>query len=79
MLRLSVEDHGLGICSGDIQRVFEKSFTGENGRKVMASTGMGLYICRKMCEKLGHRIWLESEEGKFTRVTIEFGRDDYYL
>jgi Signal transduction histidine kinase len=79
MLRLSVEDHGLGICSGDIQRVFEKSFTGENGRKVTASTGMGLYICRKMCEKLGHRIWLESEEGKFTRVTIEFGRDDYYL
>lgn len=78
-VRLSVEDHGLGICSGDIQRVFEKSFTGENGRRVTASTGMGLYICRKMCEKLGHRIWLESEEGKYTRVTIEFGRDDYYL
>lgn len=79
MVRLSVEDHGIGICSGDIQRVFEKSFTGKNGRKVTASTGMGLYICRKMCEKLGHRIWLESEEGQFTRVTIEFGRDDYYL
>ncbi len=78
-VRLSMEDHGLGICSGDIQRVFDKSFTGENGRRVTASTGMGLYICRKMCEKLGHRIWLESEEGKYTRVTIEFGRDDYYL
>lgn len=79
MARLTVEDHGIGICAGDIQRVFDKSFTGENGRKVTASTGMGLYICRKMCEKLGHRIWLESEEGKYTRVMIEFGRDDYYL
>lgn len=79
VVRLSVEDHGFGICSGDILRVFEKSFTGANGRKVTASTGMGLYICHKMCEKMGHRIWLESEEGKFTRVTIEFGRDHYYL
>ncbi len=79
IVRLSVEDHGIGVAAGDIQRVFEKSFTGENGRKVTASTGMGLYICRKMCEKLGHRIWLESEEGKFTKITIEFGRDDYYL
>lgn len=79
VVRLSVEDHGIGICAGDIRRVFEKSFTGENGRKVAESTGMGLYICHKMCEKLGHRIWLESEEGNYTRVTIEFGQDDYYL
>lgn len=76
---LSVEDHGIGVPAGDVERVFEKSFTGQNGRKVAASTGMGLYICRKMCEKLGHEIWLESEEGEYTRVVIRFGKDGYYL
>ncbi len=76
---LMVEDHGIGVSSADVKRVFDKSFTGENGRKVAASTGMGLYICRKMCDKLGHKIRMESEEGEFTRVMIEFGRDDYYF
>lgn len=76
---LSVEDHGIGVNSTDVKRVFDKSFTGENGRKVAASTGMGLYICRKMCDKLGHRIFMESVEGEFTRVIIEFGKNDYYF
>lgn len=76
---LSVEDHGIGIGSTDVKRVFDKSFTGENGRKVGASTGMGLYICRKMCDKLGHKICIESEEGVYTRVMIRFGKDDYYF
>lgn len=75
---LSVEDHGIGVNSRDTERVFEKSFTGENGRKVTASTGMGLYICRKMCRKMGHDIWMESKEGEFTRITIRFGKDGYY-
>ncbi len=76
---LSVEDHGIGVPAADISRVFDKSFTGSNGRQVAASTGMGLYICRKMCEKLGHEIWMESEEGSYTRVLIRFGKDRYYL
>lgn len=76
---LSVEDHGIGVKESDRERVFEKSFTGENGRKVAASTGMGLYICRKMCRKLGHEIWMESEEGVFTRVILCFGKNDYYF
>lgn len=76
---LSVEDHGIGVKSGDTERVFEKSFTGQNGRKVASSTGMGLYICKKMCRKLGHEIWMESEEGKFTRVLLCFGKNDYYF
>lgn len=75
----SIEDHGIGVNRRDTERVFEKSFTGENGRKVAASTGMGLYICRKMCRKLGHDIWMESEEGEFTRITIRFGKNDYYF
>lgn len=76
---LSIEDHGIGVPAADISRVFDKSFTGSNGRQVAASTGMGLYICRKMCEKLGHEIWMESEEGSYTRVRIRFGKDRYYL
>lgn len=76
---LSIEDHGIGVPAADIKRVFDKSFTGNNGRQVAASTGMGLYICQKMCRKLGHEIWMESEEGNFTRVGIRFGKDRYYL
>lgn len=76
---LSIEDHGIGVSEADIKRVFDKSFTGKNGREVASSTGMGLYICRKMCGKLGHRIWMESEEGAYTKVLIRFGRDGYYF
>ena len=69
---LSVEDNGIGIAAEDLPRVFEKSFTGKNGRTT-AATGMGLYLCRKLCGELGHRITAESEEGKYTRIVIEFG------
>lgn len=79
MTLLTVEDHGIGVPQEDVERVFDKSFTGQNGRREAASTGMGLYICRRMCDKLGHKIWLESEEERFTRVVIGFGRNDYYL
>ncbi|MCM1244015.1 MAG: ATP-binding protein [Roseburia sp.] len=75
----SVEDHGIGVKAGELERVFEKTFTGENGRKTASSTGMGLYICRKMCRKLGHEIWMESEEGRFTRVVLRFGKDNYVI
>ena len=71
-VKLSVEDNGIGIAAEDLPRVFEKSFTGKNGRTT-AATGMGLYLCRKLCGELGHRITAESEEGKYTRIVIEFG------
>ena len=64
--------NGIGIAAEDLPRVFEKSFTGKNGRTT-AATGMGLYLCRKLCSELGHRITAESEEGKYTRIVIEFG------
>ena len=76
---LSIEDHGIGVPASDLKRVFDKSFTGENGRRVASSTGGGLYICRKMCKKLGHEIWMESRQGEFTRVIIRFGKDQYYV
>lgn len=55
-----------------------KSFTGENGRKYAKSTGMGLYIAKGLCERLGHKIDIESEEGKYTEVRVTFGKNDYF-
>lgn len=76
---LVVEDNGIGVGQEDLPRVFEKTFTGHNGRRVDGSTGMGLYICEKLCYKLGHSIWMESEEGRYTRVMIGFGKNEYIL
>lgn len=75
---LVITDDGIGISKQDLPRVFDKTFTGENGRKVTGSTGMGLYICKKLCDKLGHKIWIESEEGEYTKVHVEFGKENYY-
>lgn len=67
---LSVEDNGQGIPQSELGRIFEKGFTGSNGRGNKESTGMGLYICRELCRKLGMGIRAESEEGKYTRVIL---------
>lgn len=69
---LTIEDKGVGIGEKDIDRVFEKGFTGENGRKFGKSTGIGLYLCKKLCDKLGIGISLSSKEGLGTRVNIVF-------
>ncbi|MDZ4994490.1 sensor histidine kinase [Clostridium perfringens] len=69
---LNVEDNGVGISEKDVPRVFHKGFTGENGRKFGKSTGIGLYLCKKLCKKLGLDISLTSEEGKYTKVSIIF-------
>ena len=75
---LSVYDNGIGIPAADLPKVFDKSFTGHNGRIKSKSTGMGLYIAKKLCSKLGHRIEIESQENRYTTITITFLRDDYY-
>lgn len=69
---LTIEDNGVRIVIRDINRVFEKGFTGENGRKFSKSTGMGLYLCEKLCSKLGMKIAIDSEVNKGTRVTLIF-------
>lgn len=69
---LTIEDNGVGIVDKDINRVFEKGFTGENGRRFSKSTGMGLYICKKLCSKLGLKISINSEISKGTKVTLTF-------
>ncbi len=76
--KLTVSDNGIGIPKADIPKIFEKSFTGKNGRLMAKSTGMGLYIAKKMCRKLGHGIYAESEEGRYTKITIEFADNDFY-
>lgn len=69
---LTIEDNGVGIIDRDINRVFEKGFTGENGRRFGKATGMGLYLCKKLCSKLGLGISLESKVNKGTKVNIIF-------
>ena len=59
---LVIEDNGIGIQAEDLPRVFEKGFTGYNGRADKKSTGIGLYLCKKIMDKMGHKIWIDSEE-----------------
>lgn len=72
-------DNGIGIPEKDVSRVFEKSFTGENGRSYAKSTGMGLFIVKSLCERLGHSISIKSEQGRFTELTIAFAKNDFYF
>lgn len=69
---LSVSDNGIGIPAQDLRRVFEKGFTGENGRRTSKSTGIGLYLCKKLCGKLGLALQLLSKEGEGTTLYIRF-------
>ena len=69
---LVIEDTGIGIAPEDLKRIFEKGYTGLNGRQEQRSTGLGLYLCREILKKLGHDIRIESEAGKGTRAVIVF-------
>lgn len=71
-VRLHIRDNGIGIPTEDLPRVFEKSFTGKNGRTGQASTGIGLYLCKELAERLGHKIEVFSEEGEYTEVVLSF-------
>lgn len=75
----TIRDNGIGISAGEMGRVFEKGFTGSNGRGKQKSTGIGLYLCQKLCSRLGHTIHLFSKEGEGTEVSIIFPRNSYYL
>lgn len=77
-LYLEIYDNGIGIPKKDLNRVFDKSFTGTNGRDRVKSTGMGLYIVNNLCKKLGHKLSIKSVENSYTSVTIEFGLNDMY-
>ena len=72
---LIIEDTGIGIASEDIPRVFERGFTGYNGRMDKKSTGIGLYLCKEIITRLSHKISMTSEVGKGTKVAIDFYTD----
>ncbi|MCM3629272.1 sensor histidine kinase [Paenibacillus glycanilyticus] len=77
--KLSVIDEGIGIEAHDLPRVFDPFFTGENGRAVEESTGMGLYLAKQVCGRLGHELQIESEAGSGTTATVIFRPEGIHL
>lgn len=75
-LTLVIEDTGIGIRAEDIPRIFEKGYTGVNGRDDNRATGIGLYLSNKIMRKLGHHLYITSTEGKGTKVFLEFSVED---
>ncbi|WP_455543062.1 ATP-binding protein [Intestinibacter sp.] len=76
-IELIVKDNGMGIPSDEINRVFEKGFTGNKGRQNTKSTGIGLYLCKKLSNKLGLRIRIESEIDTYTKIIITFPKGSF--
>ena len=73
---LCIEDTGIGIAPEDLPRVFEKGYTGLNGRSDLKASGIGLYLSKKVLTKLGHAISAESEPGRGTAIHIDFTQRD---
>ncbi len=76
---LRFRDNGIGIPETDLPYIFEKSFTGQNGRSRSRSTGMGLYIADKLCRRLGHSISADSVRGSYTEISITFGKNRFIV
>ena len=66
------EDTGTGISAEDLPRIFERGYTGLNGRENRRSSGLGLYICGRICRNLGHSVSAESKVGKGTKISVKF-------
>ncbi|TLG77407.1 sensor histidine kinase [Culicoidibacter larvae] len=74
-ITFSISDTGIGISSVDLPRVFQRSFTGSAGRKVQNTSGIGLYMCATLAQKLGHQLTIESAVGVGTTLTIHFNKN----
>ena len=68
---LCIEDTGIGIAKSDLPRVFEKGYTGYNGRTDKRASGLGLYLCRRICDSLGAKINISSEVRRGTLVSVD--------
>ena len=75
-LTLCIEDTGIGIAKEDLPRIFEKGYTGYNGRSDKKASGIGLYLCKRVCRNIGAAISVESDIGKGTAVMIDLARDE---
>lgn len=75
---LSISDNGIGIPRSDLPRIFEKGFTGQNGRAGKNSTGIGLYLCKRLCDKLGIGLTAYSEN-KGTTISLSFQVNDFVI
>ena len=71
-IALLIHDNGIGISKADLSRVFDKGFTGENGRRFSKSTGIGLYLCKKLCDRMNIAISISSEKGQGTTIALYF-------
>ena len=71
---LSIRDTGMGIAPEDLPRIFERGYTGCNGRTDRRSSGIGLYLCRRVCDALGHTITARSAPGEGTEIRIGLRR-----
>lgn len=76
---LSIYDNGIGIRASDLPQVFKKSYTGFNGHEEEKSTGMGLFITKRLCDALHHGLTIDSKEGEYTKVTLIFYKEKYYV
>jgi signal transduction histidine kinase len=74
---LSISDNGMGIRQSEIGRIFDKGFVGSNGRVGKHSTGIGLYLCKQLCAKLGIDIEVESEVERYTTVRLHFPKNSH--
>lgn len=71
---LCIEDTGIGISPEDLPRIFEKGYTGANGRQELSSSGLGLYLCKKICQNLGIGISASSAPGKGTVISLDLSQ-----
>ncbi len=71
---LCIEDTGIGIAPEDLPRIFEKGYTGYNGRNEKSSTGLGLYLCKMITDRLGHGLYADSQAGKGTVISIDLSQ-----
>lgn len=73
---LSIQDTGIGIAPEDLPRIFDKGFTGYNGRRDKRATGLGLYLCKRTAERLSYDLQVESEVGKGSTFRLSLGREE---
>ena len=73
---VKIKDRGIGISSEDLPRIFEKGYTGYNGRQDKKSTGIGLYLVKRACDLIGYEIKIESKLGEWTDATVSFGKEE---